>query len=518
MNKKINKEINNVLTINGYPLDENQKEIVLDNTKHLLVTAGAGSGKSLTIIGKIRFLIEIKKIKEDEIICISFTNDATNNLKNKLKNNYNYNIPCYTFHKLGLEILKKDNYKISQTNTLNYIINEYFESIIYIENENIKKTLNFLNIKYNNYNYIKKYKNINKLELEKIKKLIETFINLFKSNNNQNKDFIEFLNNIKENNKKIKTKYQDFLITTYYIYYIYQKELLSKKEIDFNDMISLATKKVNENGYYKKVKFIIIDEFQDTSKVKLDLIQSILNKTNANLLVVGDDFQSIYKFTGCDLNIFLNFTKIFKESKILKIENTYRNSQELIKLAGNFIMKNKNQLKKNLKSNKHEKYPINIIYYKNIETAFIKLINKIYKETKNPILIIGRNNFDINIITKNKNFKLEKDSLIYLNNKNIKMKYLTAHRSKGLEEENVILINLTNNKLGFPNKIENHEILNLITPKTEKYKYAEERRLFYVAITRTKNKNYLLVNKKNESIFVKELKKDYKKYIKIIKL
>ena len=201
------------------------------------------------------------------------------------------------------------------------------------------------------------------------------------------------------------------------------------------------------------------------------------------------------QFTGCDLNIFLNFTKIFKESKILKIENTYRNSQELIKLAGNFIMKNKNQLKKNLKSNKHEKYPINIIYYKNIETAFIKLINKIYKETKNPILIIGRNNFDINIITKNKNFKLEKDSLIYLNNKNIKMKYLTAHRSKGLEEENVILINLTNNKLGFPNKIENHEILNLITPKTEKYKYAEERRLFYVAITRTKNKNYLLVNK-----------------------
>lgn len=515
MQEKTNEILNN---INGYALDKNQKEIVLDNTKHLLVSAGAGSGKSLTIIGKIRYLIEIKNIKEEEIICISFTNDATNNLKNNLKKSYNYDIPCYTFHKLGLEILKKENYKIESENTLNYIINEYFKSIIYIEKENIKKVLNFLSIKYNNYNYIKKYETLNNIELEKITKLITTFINLFKSNNNKNIDFIEFLNNTKEKNKKTKTKYQDFLILTYYIYYIYQKELISKKEIDFNDMISLATEKINKNGYQKNIKHIIIDEFQDTSKVKLDLITSILNKTNANLLAVGDDFQSIYRFTGCDLSIFLNFTKIFKESKILKIENTYRNSSQLIKIAGSFIMKNKNQLKKELKSTKQERFPINIIYYKNIETSFIKLINKIYKETKKPILIIGRNNFDINIITKNKNFIFEKDNLIYKNNKNIKMKYLTAHRSKGLEEENVILINLTNDKLGFPNKIENHEILNFVAPEKENYKYAEERRLFYVAITRTKNKNYLLVNKSNESIFVKELKKDYKKYIKIIKL
>lgn len=514
MNEKTNEILNN---INGYPLDENQRKIVLSNKKHLLVSAGAGSGKSLTIIGKIRYLIEIKNIKENEIICISFTNDATNNLKNNLKKNYNYNIPCYTFHKLSLEILKKENYKIETTNTLNYIINEYFKSIIYQNKENIKKALNFLNIKYTNKNYIKKYKNLNKLELEKIKKLIETFISLFKSNNNQNKDFITMINKFNTNKKK-DTKYKDFLILTYYIYYLYQKELISKKEIDFNDMISKATTYIENNGYNKNIKYIIIDEFQDTSKVKFNLIKSILQKTNASLIVVGDDFQSIYRFTGCDLSIFLNFKKHFSDSEILKIENTYRNSKELIKIAGNFIMKNKNQLKKDLKSKKEEQYPINIIYYKDIEKDFLKLITKIHSQTNKPILIIGRNNFDINIITKNNNFILEKDNLIYQKNKNIKMKYLTAHRSKGLEEENVILINLTNEKLGFPNKIENHEILNLVSPEKENYPYAEERRLFYVALTRTKNKNYLLIKKNNESIFVTELKKDYKKYIKTLKL
>ncbi|MBQ6816943.1 MAG: UvrD-helicase domain-containing protein [Bacilli bacterium] len=162
---------------------------------------------------------------------------------------------------------------------------------------------------------------------------------------------------------------------------IFHKSYLnSKKEIDFSDMISLSTKHIKKYGYKNKIKYIIIDEFQDTSKVRFNLIKEILTKTNANLLVVGDDFQSIYRFTGCDLKLFLDFNLIFKNSKILKIENTYRNSQELIDIAGSFIMKNNNQLQKDLKSNKHTKYPVQIIYYKHIIKTFINLINYIYKK------------------------------------------------------------------------------------------------------------------------------------------
>ena len=513
----MNEEINNILNnINGYPLDNDQRKIVLSQDKYLLVSAGAGSGKTLTILGKIRYLIEIKHLKEEQIICISFTNEATNNLKESIKKNFNYNINCYTFHKLSLEILKKEKYTITETNTLRYIINEFFENIIYFNKDNIKKALKFLKIKYSIFNYKKKYKTLKANELNQLKNLIEKFINLYKSNDYKNKDFLFFLKEAKK--KRNYKKNSSFLILTFYIYYIYEKELSAKKEIDFNDMIKYATNYIKKENYNNKIKYIIIDEFQDTSHLRFNLIKSIIEKTNANLLVVGDDFQSIYRFTGCDLNIFLNFKKMFNNANILKIENTYRNSQELIDIAGSFVMKNKNQLKKDLKSNKHENYPINIIYYSEITTTFIKLIEKIYQETKKAILILGRNNFDINEILKNKYFILEKEKLIYRKNCNIKMTYLTVHRSKGLEEENVILINLKNDKLGFPNKIEDDEVLKYVSCKEDNYPFSEERRLFYVALTRTKNKNYLLVPKNNESIFIKELKATYKEKIKVLKL
>ena len=506
MKQEIDKLLDN---INSYPLDEKQRKVITSNQKYILVSAGAGSGKTLTIIGKIRYLIEIQKLKESEILCISFTNESTNNLKNKLKENYNYNIPCYTFHKLGLEILKQEEKQITKTDTLTYIITEYLNYLI--SQEDKKRVLTILKIKHNNINYNKKYKNITPKQLQNLSSLIEKFINLFKANDHKPQEFLNFINKAKTKKEKY------FLVLTYHIYYTYQKELDSKNEIDFQDMISKATHKIKQEGYNKKIKYIIIDEFQDTSKVRFNLIKEILNKTNASLLVVGDDFQSIYRFTGCDLDLFLKFTTLFQESKILKIENTYRNSQELINIAGSFIMKNQNQLKKNLKSNKSIKYPLQIIYYKNIINTFIKLITNIHNTTKKPILILGRNNFDINIITKTNKFILTNNTLIYKDNPNIKMTYLTVHKSKGLEEENIIIINLTNKKTGFPNKIQDNKILKYVSCKEDKYKYAEERRLFYVAITRTKNITYLLTPEKNESIFITELKKDYKNKIKIVR-
>jgi len=113
----------------GYCLDCEQRQVVYDNSKHTIVIAGAGSGKTLTIIGKIRYLIEEKNIKEDEILCISFTKEASTSLKNKLKKYYNYDIEVYTFHKLSLEIIKENSnseYSITPANLLDYITEEYF--------------------------------------------------------------------------------------------------------------------------------------------------------------------------------------------------------------------------------------------------------------------------------------------------------------------------------------------------------------------------------------------------------
>ena len=470
--------------INGYSLDQEQINAVINDSDACLIVAGAGSGKSLTMIGKIRYLIEAKKVKENEILCISFTREASLNLEKNIKKNYNYNIKVYTFHKLALEIIKNNYYNICQSNFLDFVVNEYFYMIQYdnyMKNK-IKKLLCKIDWPY--------YEILNSKELTNLKKTIITFINLFKTNNYKLESFLNFKGN------------DDLLRIIIDIYLIYQKELESTNTIDFNDMIIKSIDYVKKN---RKInyKYIIVDEYQDTSYIRFLLLKELINYTGAKLVCVGDDYQSIYRFNGCDLSMFLNFKKYFKRANILKITNTYRNSQELINVAGSFIMKNSRQIYKKLKSNKSILRPIKIMYGNDLS----KLLDYVLRYHEN-ILVLGRNNYDIE-----KYFNVNNNSFVY--NGKI-LKYLTVHSSKGLEEECVVLINLKDDILGFPNKIKNEKILSNVLKFKDIYPYEEERRLFYVALTRTKSDVYLLVDRENPSVFVKELIRDYSNYIEYI--
>lgn len=496
-NQFIDNNLNNLLlnNINGYKLDINQKRAVLTDEINNLIIAGAGSGKTLTIIGKIEYLIKSKNINSKEILCISFTNDSCNSLKNKI----NYNIEILTFHKLALKILNQKKYNLISIE-LDYIVDEYFNSIIYNNEHMIKIVLKELGDNSNDINKYPEY--LKSKKLKKLKHTIITFINLLKSNNYSLNIFLKIKN---KKNKNILSIIID-------IYLLYENELKSKNEIDFNDMINLAIKEVANSKI--KYKYIIVDEFQDTSYTRYKLLKTILDKTKAKLMVVGDDWQSIYKFTGCDIKIFLQFEKYFGYTKKMYITNTYRNSQELINIARKFILKNKSQINKKLKSNKNNAKPIKIVYED--KDILEKLIKYLIKINVNNILILGRNNNDIYKYL-NKNLIINKDIISYKYNKNINIRYLTVHKSKGLEEECVIIINLIDDILGFPNKMENEDVVELISSKNN-YPFEEERRLFYVALTRTKNDNYLIIPSKNLSIFIKEILKNNKKYIDYIDL
>ena len=496
--------------INGYYLDKEQEAIVRDNSKYLLVVAGAGSGKTQTILGKIGYLIQEKNIASSEILCISFTKKASLSLSQKIKREFDVEVPVYTFHKLAISILKeKYNYKITNPEILKDIIHLFFYETIFSYPNQMEMVLKYFNI--SRYKNIKKeYRKLidkNEKSILLLEYTILTFINLFKCNNYDLSDFKKFFNRIKLTlniKKYIKEKY--FLLLTLNIYLLYTNYLENNDEIDFNDIIIKATNLIEHSGYNKNIKYVIIDEYQDTSLVRFNLIKEILNSTNSKLMVVGDDFQSIYRFTGCDINLFINFKKYFSNAKIMKIQTTYRNSDELIKVAGRFVMKNRMQIKKNLKSNKYLKNPIRIIYYSNIREEFKKLINSIYNNSHGNILVLGRNNNDVNMILDNE-LKIDKEgNITYLKNKNIKINYMTIHKSKGLESDNVIMINLIDNKIGLPSKIENEKILRLVSINNEKYPYSEERRLFYVGLTRTKNSVYLLCPRNKCSIFITELK------------
>lgn len=475
---------NNIFNnVNGYKLDEEQKNAVLSTSKYNMIIAGAGSGKTLTMIGKILYLINIKKINPEEIICISFTNEAVNSLKKKINNS---KVKVFTFHKLAIYLLNQTDiyYEFAPSDFLSKIVDNFFlqESLSPFLKSQIKKAFKLFLIpkdltKHTNY--------------QETKKIIVTFINLYYANNLSFEDLKTFLNQ----------KKSPLLFLIYAIIHFYEKEKIQNHYLDFDDLIKLATKVCCKQKL--PFKEIIIDEFQDTSILRLDFIKEIIKSSNANLTVVGDDFQSIYRFSGCNLDIFLNFQNYFPNTKIHKIQNTYRNSNELIKIAGDFVMKNKSQIQKNLKSNIHLENPIKLIYFLNRYKTLYKTIKNI---KDGEILILGRNNFDIyRYIPKDKITWL-KNGYFKLENYDYNLRYLTIHKSKGLESDNVILINLENSENGFPSQKKNHQLFNFINQK-ENFLYEEERRLFYVALTRTKNYCYILTPYFNPSIFIKELKK-----------
>ena len=671
--KLMNKEyIDNELIINQeyfdsifkYKLDiEQRKAIVIDDDYNLII-AGAGSGKTSTIIGKTKYLIEKKNISPESIMVISFSNNTVENFKYKLNEIGINNVECLTFHRLGKNNILKYEGKIADellNKTITKYLNEFIlkddkqlQSLIelfglYIHMPNQKEfeslgeiydyergfDLETMKSKYNNYinrdkdlytlqqekvksyeelvianylflngiNYIyeKKYdydnnytpdfyltdyqiylehfginefgrcpqlnkweernylNSINwKRELHKQKntKLLETYSYYFRKGiiiqkleqllinagvkfnkanynkiyeavikNNQReeyKSFIElinkFINMFKGNNykaEKIKEFYQDainknnirnqiLLNIIYQIYILYEDSLIKSNQLDFNDLINKATEHVNKYSYKRKIDYIIVDEFQDTSHSRFLLLKSIIDKTNAKLVVVGDDWQSIYRFSGCDLDLFVNFNKYVKEPQKIFINETHRNSQQLVNIAGNFIMKNKlGQIPKNLKSNKYDNKPIIMFYYnRDITLALNTAIEYLKNNGCKNIGILGRNKSDnINLTNKPEN---------------IDINFYTVHKSKGLEFDGTIIVNMKNYIAGFPNKMSDDPILDYVTASTTDYLYEEERRLFYVALTRTKGKCCILVPLYNESIFIDEILKDNSEQIHTI--
>lgn len=433
-------------------LDKYQLKAVTSNRKKILVLAGAGSGKTYTIVSRIRYLIKYRNVKPSDILCISFTNDAVNKLKEDLNNN---DVEVLTFHKLALKIIGRKKEVLKEDMLTDIIINTFSND----------KLFGLYEIeKFDMYN------------------LVKTFINLFKSNNYSLDKFYTFIN-------KANTKDKMLLKEIMKCYICYESYLNKEGLMDFNDMINIAINKLDKVNL--KYKHIIIDEYQDTSLTKFLLIKKIISINKSNLFAVGDDFQSIYRFTGSNIKIITRFKKYFPFSKIIKLKYTYRNSKELVFIAGKFIMKNKSQIRKKMKSKIRENNPVKIIYYDDLTSSINKVIEK---EEIDDLFVLSRNNKDLENI----------------NIKGIKYKKMSVHKSKGLQAKYVFLINVNSNKNGFPNKIEDHKILKYVNNYKEHFKYDEERRLFYVALTRCTKKIYLFVPSNRESIFIKEIKK-YKK-------
>lgn len=336
--------------------------------------------------------------------------------------------------------------------------------------------------------------------------LVTTFISLYKAQFKDSSGFDELKKQFNDSLYNA-TRSRLFLDICKELYHYYMLSLRNSEKIDFDDMILQSTELLDFTQKFR-YKYIIVDEFQDISQSRTKFLQKLIAHGNSKLFAVGDDWQAIYRFTGCDINVFLNFEKIFIGAKLNFITKTHRNSAELQEIAEPFITANPNQYKKHIKSALHQKNPVKIIYHNgNKADALTKALTDINAIATNAkVLVLGRNKHDIDAVSCKKiqihNYKTIK----HADYPAFDLSYSTVHSAKGLECDFVVLISGEDAQNGFPNKTEDDAILTLLLGKESSFEYAEERRLFYVALTRTKHTVYLLADQSCPSIFIQEIK------------
>lgn len=657
--------------VEGRRLDKQQMTCIVKDVHNHLVIAGAGTGKTTTVVGKIKFLLKSGKYKPEDILVLSFTNASASEMSQRISKETGYNIDASTFHKLGLNIITKVNGivpKITQLNLRKFVkdqlllnmqsdayLNLLSSYLLYnrvvsksefefktqteyeeylrlnppttINNETVKSygemdIANFLTqngiqyiyehsykidtrtSKYGQYNpdfylpdydiYIE-YFGINKngkvptyfkgangmtasqlyqasmkwkreihtanntvlIEcyayeksdgslLENLKEklvvngvklipkttkelwkqvsadgdsildgviaLFETVINLIKSNGYSIATVRQL--NIRNSNAQNNNTILSLLEPIFNSYCAYLHE---HKEIDFNDMINMATQFVEQRKYINPYKYVIVDEYQDISNARFSLLNSMRKSNDYDLFCVGDDWQSIYRFAGSDIGYILNFEQYWGSTEISKIETTYRFTQKLIEISGNFIMQNPVQIKKSIKGKTDAVgFALGEIsgYTDKFSIEFMaKKLEDLPRDSS--VFFIGRYSFDAKLLSDSGLFECQYNNVSgfvevkYRKRTDLKMSFITAHKSKGLQADYIFIINNKKSRTGFPSKIQDAAILNLLLDNCDQYPYAEERRLFYVALTRAKKKTFLVTVNNQESEFVMELKERY---------
>lgn len=342
--------------------------------------------------------------------------------------------------------------------------------------------------------------------------MIHSFIVLSKANSIGVKDIIKRINSSEYKERQVL-----FAKIAVEALKEYQSFLKETKQIDFNDMILEAVDIVKNNPsmFKGRYDYILVDEFQDISKPRLDLIKALVDCNNAKLFVVGDDWQSINGFAGAEVSYFVNFSETFEKPAITPLKINYRSSKYIVDMSNKLISNNKNKIDKIILSSQDNgvgvKARVIVLpkgYEENQELRIIRLVDllkELFAKGVKPaeILILSRFN---RILTSLEEY-FRKNNMPVNEERGAKngINFLSVHKSKGLQANHVILLDVLSGTYGFPSEIRDSSVLQIAKNKHEKDPFEEERRLFYVALTRSKEFLYIFTIKDIKSIFLKEI-------------
>ena len=499
--------------VENHPLDGEQRKSIYDPARFNLVVAGAGSGKTTTILGKILYLLQSGFASPPEILVLSFTHDSATELRERFLREYYQtfaeqillrkspppDITIKTFHSLALKLLRKlwPDFSV-ETNELN---SDLLES---------------------------KSTSIHELKTEKVHDLDSNKDNILESDSdddNQASIIREFLDLHELDSATLPLIASKFSSLEYSKLFLevsekYQRELfglLENHQTTFSGLIKLAIRYLRSGQIKTQYRYIIVDEYQDLSALRQEFLRLLIESSQANLFAVGDDWQAIYGFSGSRVDFTLNFRKFWGDFSLHRISKTYRFGPTLAKLSSNFIMQDRAQIRKQIQSQKEDLLEPVVEICGDSERLDLEVLTHYFESLPeySSILLLGRFNVDQFRLLHCTQFNLSSNGVVFRPRPDLKIRFLTVHQSKGLEADYVILLNNREAKLGFPAHVKDTPL------KTELVKIAEElgldqasaneeRRLFYVALTRAKKQVILLTVDGKESSFIKELRRKFR--------
>ena len=482
--------------VENHPLDREQRKSIYDPARFNLTVAGAGSGKTTTILGKILYLLQSGFASPPEILVLSFTHDSAMELRERFLREYYQafaeqillrkspppNITIETFHSLALKLLRSlwPDFSVTTNEIGNeHSVSEIADNVIYGSDELTIQT-----------SIIREFLDLHELKPETIAQIASKF-----SSEEYRKLFLT-----------VSEKYQREL-----------SSLLEKHQATFSGLIKLAIRYLRYGRIKTRFRYIIVDEYQDLSALRQGFLRLLLESSQASLFAVGDDWQAIYGFSGSRVDFTLNFRKFWGDFSLHRISKTYRFGPTLAKISSSFIMQDHTQIRKQIQSQKEDTLEPVVEICGDSERLGLEVLTYYLKSLpeNSSILLLGRFQIDRLRLLHCTQFKLTSDSIEFQTRPDLKIRFLTVHQSKGLEADYVILLNNREAKLGFPAQVKDPPL------KTELVKIAEElsldqisaneeRRLFYVALTRAKKQVILLTVDGKESSFIKELRRKFR--------
>lgn len=332
--------------------------------------------------------------------------------------------------------------------------------------------------------------------------LVATFLTLYKGNGSR------LVSEIDQSLVDVANRSDAFLELFRPIYLEYERRNKETGQIDFEDMITQAASAVRDGRYSSPYRYILVDEFQDISPGRADLINALRGTSDdCALFAVGDDWQSIYRFAGSDIGAMTHFDSIFGPTRRVSLDTTFRFDDYAISTTSRFVLKNEAQIRKDLKAVTLGSEPSVVIYKrKENEDPIEWSLKRIEAEAHGPYSVLILERYNLHLPDEQTMSALAKA------HPKTSFRAMTVHGAKGLEADYVI-VGLRGGRWGFPATKTDDPLLDMVLTQADAYRYGEERRLFYVAMTRARRKTFLVCETGQDlSPFASELDSERKEY------